>query len=183
MNNISSNELLTLLYQEGNKALYVYKPTPLRLLYHHFEKMTFSRRVRLLLEHFAKGSYRVFYLAVDGDLVGHCVAAAGNRRLKCSSEEDIVLGPYFIDPNCRGRGYAKTLIGWTLEKGGLKYRYAYDYINKSNLPSIRASLACGFELCGELDIEGLLHNLIERNGGEYNIYKYDPAVRQGHSRE
>ena len=171
--NISGSEKLILLYQEGNRAFFAYNPTPFRLLYCHFEKMTFSRRVRLLLEYLAKGSYKVFYLAVDGTLVGHCVAAAGNRRLKRSAEEDVVLGPYFVDPNYRGHGYAKELIRWTLEKGGLQYRYAYDYINKSNLPSIKASQACGFELCGELDIEGFLHNLIERKGGEYNIYRYN----------
>ena len=166
---------ITLIRNTGDFSFYLYRPTPFRLLQHHFEKMTFSRRVRLLLEYFAKGKYNVFYLAKDGVPVGYCVVAPGNRRLKRSSAEDIVLGPYFVDPAFRGKGYAKILIGSVLHDAGLTYCYAYDYIKKDNLPSIKASLACGFELCGELDIEGFLHQLIERSRGAYNIYRYSSA--------
>lgn len=169
---------LRLIYKEGNKAFYEYDPTPFALLYCDFEKMSFPRRIRLLMELFSKGGYKVYYLAVDGVLVGHCVAAYGNRRLKRSSEEDIVLGPYFIDPEHRGHGYAKDLVKMVLEKCTMKYRYAYDYINKNNVPSIKTSVFCGFKLCGELDIEGFLHNLVERPGGEYNIYIYDPSKKK-----
>ena len=165
---------LSLLCREGNKAIYEYTPNPFSLLYHDFEKMTFPRRIRLLMEYFAKGSYKVYYLSVDGNLVGHCVVAYGNRRLKRSSENDIVLGPYFVDPQFRGKGYAKDIIRLTLANTTMSYRYAYDYINKSNIPSAKATLACGFEKCGELDIEGFLHKLVEREGGEYDIFRYTP---------
>lgn len=168
------SEKLVLIYSEGDKLFYEYDPTPFSLLYCHFEKMTFPRRIRLLMEYFAKGKYKVFYLAVNGRLVGHCVVAYGNRRLKCSSEEDIVLGPYFVDPEYRGSGYAKDIVRMTLNHGGLEYRYAYDYINKTNVPSIKTTLFCGFEKCGELDIEGPLHKLVIKQDGEYNIYRYVP---------
>ena len=166
---------LTLLHQEGNKSCYIYEPSPVKLLYRHFEKMTLSRRVRLLLEYFAKGRYKVFYLAVDGELVGHCVVAQGNRRLKCSGTEDIVLGPYFVDPKFRGCGYAKDIVRMTLHNSGINYRYAYDYIKKANIPSVKATLACGFEKCGELDIVGFFHKLVAGKDCEYDIYRYVPA--------
>ena len=169
------NDRMTLIREDGGLSFYEYRPTPFRLLYRHFEKMTLSRRIRLLLEYFAKGKYKVFYLLKDGVPVGPCVVAAGNRRLKMSSQEDIVLGPYFVDPAFRGNGYAKLLISAVLRDGGLSYRYAYDYIKKSNIPSIKATLANGFTLCGELDIEGFFHKLTEREGGDYNIYRYDPS--------
>lgn len=168
---------LTLLYQEGERSFYAYTPTVFRPLYTHFESMTIPRRVRLLLERLGKNSYKVFYLEINGKLVGHCVAAPGGRRLGRSTERDIVLGPYFVDPSCRGKGYAKLLIQWTLKKGGLTYDRVYDYIKKDNHPSRKATLACGFEPCGELDIEGFFHTLVERPGGEYDIFIYDPSQK------
>ncbi len=173
--NVTEGKRMRLLWKKEDLSFYIYDPTPFRLLYRHFERMTVPRRVRLLLEYFAKGKYKVFYLAKDGVPVGHCVVAPGGRRLKSSSREDIVLGPYFVDPAFRGNGYAKLLIGAVLRDGGLSYRYAYDYIKKSNLPSVKATLANGFTLCGELDIEGFFHKLTEREGGDYDIYRYSPS--------
>lgn len=165
---------LNLLYQEGDKAFYSYTPTIFHPLYTHFEPMTISRRVRLLLEWLGKNSYKVFYLEVAGVLVGHCVAAPGGRRLGRSTERDIVLGPYFVDLAHRGKGYSKDLIQWTLHKAGLTYSRAYDYIKKDNHPSRNATLACGFQHCGELNIQGFFHKLVECPGGEYDIFSYDP---------
>ncbi len=177
--NVTESKRMRLLWKKEDLSLYIYDPTPFRLLYRHFERMTVPRRVRLLLEYFAKGKYRVFYLAKDGVPVGHCVVAPGNRRLKTSGKEDIVLGPCYVDPAFRGNGYAKLLIGAALHDGGLSYRYAYDYIKKSNIPSIKATLANGFAPCGELDIEGFFHTMIERESGAYNIYRYDPHAESG----
>ena len=171
---VSERKRLEHLYQEGNIAFYSYKPTVFRPLYTHFEPMTISRRVRLLLERLGKNSYKVFYLEVDGALVGHCVVAPGGRRLGRSVEQDIVLGPYFIAPAYRGRGFAKVLVDWTLHKGGLIYDRAYDYIKKDNHPSRKASLACGFHHCGELNIQGFFHKLVECPWGEYDIFVYAP---------
>lgn len=166
---------LKLLYREGDKAFYSYKPTIFHPLYTHFEPMTLSRRVRLLLERMGKNSYQVFYLEVAGVLVGHCVAAPGGRRLGRSTEKDIVLGPYFVDLPHRGKGYAKDLIHLTLHKGGLTYDCAYDYIKKDNHPSQKATVACDFTRCGELNIQGFFHKLVECPGGEYDIFVYDPS--------
>lgn len=168
---------LCLLYQEGEKKFYSYTPTVFRPLYTHFEPMTLSRRVRLLLEWLGKNSYKVFYLEINGVLVGHCVAAPGGRRLRRSTPEDIVLGPYFVDPCYRGKGYAKELVRLTLQKGGMTYDRAYDYIKKDNHPSRKATLACGFRHCGELNIQGFFHKLVECPGGEYDIFLYDPSMR------
>ena len=173
--NVSARKRLTLLYRDGDMALYSYTPTICRPLYVHFEHMTLSRRVRLLLERLGRNSYVVLYLEVEGALVGHCVVAPGGRRLGRSTENDIVLGPYFIDPSHRGKGYAKILVQWTLHKAGLTYKRAYDYIKKNNHASRKATLACGFKQCGDLDIRGFFHNLVECPDGEYDIFSYDPT--------
>jgi RimJ/RimL family protein N-acetyltransferase len=52
------------------------------------------------------------------------------------------------------------------------YQYAFDYIKKSNVPSIKTSKNCGFKKIGELDKIGIFHTLTEVNNGEYEIYRY-----------
>lgn len=159
----------------GGISLYEYTPSITRPLYMRFEKMTFSRRIRLLLEFLHNGSYTVYYLAVDDVLVGYCVVAGGGRRLKTSVPLDIVLGPYYIDTKQRGKGYSKILIRMVLDYRKGTYQFAYDYIDKTNLPSIKASEACGFVKCGELSICGFFRNLeLCESGGSHNIYKYIP---------
>lgn len=83
-----NSDKLRLLYSEGDRVLYEYKPTLSKLLYFDFEKMRLSRRVRLMLEWLNSKHYMVYYLAINGELVGHCIVAPGGRRLKCSTGKD-----------------------------------------------------------------------------------------------
>lgn len=165
--------------QEGEYTLYEYSPSLLKLYYVDFEPMPLFRRGRLTIEYLHKGHYKVYYLSINGSLVGHCLVAPGGRRLRCSSDNDIVLGPYFIEESERGKGYSEKLIALTLQYYTGEYRYAFDYIKKSNVPSIRASLKCGFEKVGELNKVGLLHKLTQvEEDGEYEIYRVsNPRVR------
>ena len=102
--------------------------------------------------------------------------APGGRRLKCSSAEDIVIGPYYIKKSERGKGYSVRLIRLVLIN--TQFRYAFDWVEKSNTASCRASEACGFKKVGELNVTSHLRKLvIVDNGGEDNIYRYDSSKK------
>lgn len=107
-------EIIQLITVEGRYSIYEYIPTYISPLAVVFEKFKLVRRIRFWSE-LLKGGYKVYYL-VDGDvLVGHCVVTPGGRRLNASTKEDIVLGPYFVDSEFRGKGYAKVLVSMTLK--------------------------------------------------------------------
>jgi RimJ/RimL family protein N-acetyltransferase len=158
--------------RDGEYKLLEFTPTLLKPLYVYFEPMSIVRRIRFFMEYLGKGHYRVFYLEKNGELLGHCVVAPGGRRLNCSSDEDIVIGPYYIKESERGRGYSVRLIRLVLDNA--KFRYAFDWVEKTNTASCRASEACGFVKYGELNVTPYLRRLIiVENGGEDNIYRYD----------
>lgn len=162
---------LRCIYKNENIELHEYIPTLFSPLYCNFELMTFVRRARFLGEYIRKNKYRVYYLLVDGDVVGYCVVTPGGRRLKCSTSSDIVIGPYYIKPCFRGKGFSKKLISLTLKNCGYKYMYAYDWIEKSNTSSIRATEGCGFKKYGELNVVGMLRKLVIVKTGDDYIYR------------
>ena len=159
--------------EDNEFSLYLYKPTLTKPLLFDFESMSLTRRVRYLLEYLRSEHYKVFYLSVRDEFVGFCVVTPGGRRLCYSSRDDIVLGPYYIDESKRGNGYSKELIRLVIENYGRPYHYAYDWIHKDNLPSIKASEACGFVRYGEIKIVGKLRRLVPVNGGGTSwVYQY-----------
>lgn len=115
----------------------------------------------------------VYYLAVHEILVGHCIIAPGSRRLKRSTKQDIVVGPYLIEQNQRRKGYSKPLVQLSLEYCSYEYDSVYAYIAKDNIASIKTIESCGFHICGELDIIGPFHRLVEKSTGDgsYSIYR------------
>lgn len=134
--------------------------------------MWIARYFRFSYELF-KGGYKVYYL-FDGDtLVGHCVVTPGGRRLSVSTKNDIVLGPYFISPQFRGRGYAKVLVKMTLQNCSYNYKNAFDWIHEHNYASIKVSEACGFIPEGhKLNVLGWMRKLVLDENGSFLIYKY-----------
>lgn len=166
----NSNKM-TLVGKDSGYSLYEYTPTFCNPLAINFEKMRFVRRVRFLGE-LLKGGYKVYYL-VDGDtIIGHCVVTPGGRRLSVSTKHDIVLGPYFVALEHRGRGYAKILVRMTLRNCTYNYRYAFDWIHKENISSIRTSESAGMIVAGYLDVVGKVRKLVLNDKGSYVIYKY-----------
>ena len=157
----------------GNTVLYEYLPSLFRPLLVNFEPMSFVRRCRYLLEYMHRGHYRVYYLADHDTAVGFCVVVPGGRKLKLSSREDIVLGPYFVAKSERGKGYSKTLIRAVLEHYPKQYRWAFDWILNTNEPSKRASESCGFRPVASLNITGLMRTPVVVENGMYTVYRYD----------
>lgn len=147
-----------------------YAPTVFKPLDPAFEPMRTVRWLRFFLEYISPGKYRVFYLEKFGVLVGYCVVTPGGRRLKCSTEKDLVLGPYYIKASERGKGYSKELIRLVLEHS--IFEAVYDWIEKDNYASRKASEACGFVPVAELDVTRFLRKLVITEHGKDIVYRY-----------
>lgn len=168
---------MKLIRDEGRVKLYEYKPTLIKPLAINFEKMRVIRRLRFLYEYLHKEHYRVYYLLIGDSFVGHCVVTPGGRRLWMSDKTDIVIGPYFIAPSYRGHGYAQQLLALTLKYCSYNYKRAFDWIEESNVASIKTSEACGMRKEGSrLNVVGLTRKLVEAKDGEDIVYVYDNPI-------
>lgn len=136
---------LTFVGTYGDVEFYKYSPSLLKPYYTDYpqeshpdyEKHT-AHKIRMLLEYIF-GGYSVYYMFSDGEVAGHIVIANGGRRLTVSTKEDVVLGPIFISPDMRGRGFGTLGIKTLLNDLELEYRYAYEFIAESNIASIRTA--------------------------------------------
>ena len=166
------SDRLLFIKKEGAFSLYEYKPTFIIPLLVSFEPLKMIRRFRFWRE-ILSGGYKVYYLAKDDRLVGYCVVAPGGRRLTISKKHDVVLGPYFVAPEHRGKGYAKVLVRMTLDNCTYNYNLAFDWIHKDNYASIKTSEACGFVQEGHrLNVVGIMRKLVLDENGNNIIYKY-----------
>ena len=151
---------------DGDYTLWEYTPSLIKPLYDDIDPLSLIRRIRLMIEKI-QGGYKVFYLEVNGVLVGYNVFAPGGRRLKCSTKQDLVDGPSFVASEQRGKGYVTTLKKRVLNNCCCDYNYVYGWIAKNNIPSIKACIKAGFDVeYGELRIEGLMRNLKQVPKGE-----------------
>ena len=157
--------------------MYLYRPSLFRPLLADGEKIRPVRRLRFLYEYLHLGHYDVYYLADSGELAGYCVVTPGGRRLKCSGKRDIVLGPYYVYEDMRGKGYSEIMISAVLRNYRRDYRCAFDWIAKDNIPSIKATKRCGFKKIGELRVVGKMRRLVMvRENGTSVVYRYkDPG--------
>lgn len=163
---------LRVVKEEGNYSLYEYIPKFSKPMAISFEKMRVVRCLRFWYE-MLKGGYKVYYLADNDTIVGYCVVTPGGRRLSVSKKDDIVVGPYFISPQFRERGYAKALVRMTLNSCTYNYKFAFDWIHKDNYASIKTSEACGFVQEGHrLNVVGIMRKLVLDDNGNNIIYKY-----------
>ncbi len=153
---------------------YFFYPSLAKWYYKNYDKLHVSRWIRLFIEYISKESYFVVYIAKKDEILGYCLVAPGGRRIKCSAHKDIVLGPYYIREEYRGKGYSKYLINAIIRNLGIEFENAYDYIHYTNLPSIKASEACGLQQCQRVNIVGKTRKLIEDPTGEYIVYRYTP---------
>lgn len=164
--------------KENQVVLYEYKPTLLAPFYCDMEPMRFVRRIRLLDEYLRKGHYKVYYLAIDGVLVGYNVLSPGGRRLSFSTSDDIVTGPVFIDPAYRSKGYNKLMKRLCYANCSYDYQYVYGWVDKTNIPSIKSVEKMGFEKVGEVNVVGLRHKLEPAENGACIVYRLPSLKRE-----
>lgn len=161
------------LYEENEMSIYEYNPSMFKPFYINLEPLSFRRRVRLFLAYFS--GFKVYYLKYKDNYVGYCLVQSGkDRRYKFADEKDIMVGPYFIHENYRGQKLSIVLLDFVLNKVKLDFRYAYDYIHKSNVPSIKASKAVGFKFFSDANVSKILRRieLCASGHGEYIILKF-----------
>lgn len=128
-------------------------------------------RLRMMRE-LLKAGYRVVYFSMDGGCVGHLVVGRGGTRIAMSTPEDIVIGPVWIVPSRRNRGYASKAIHFVLHSGLFPYVNAYEFISQSNTASIRTVEKNGFVLAARCSEHGLMRTLREDASGRQLIYRY-----------
>ncbi|MDD2362488.1 MAG: GNAT family N-acetyltransferase [Oscillospiraceae bacterium] len=151
-------------------TIYQYKPTVWKPLLIHMEAIYFRRRIRLFLECFAGNC--VYYLVQNDCFIGYCVVSRGGTfRYQFSTKKDIIVGPYYISESHRGKRLSELLLTQVLAFWKENYEYAYDYIEKSNIASIKASQAVGLEIIQEVNITPFIRKLVIDNEGEYYLLR------------
>ncbi len=161
-------------YRSKAYTFYEYKPTVLRPFYMELEKLYLKRRLRLAIAYFS--GYKVYYVKENERYVGYCVVSQGGAsRYWFSNKADIIVGPYYICPEYRGRKLSELMLDVVLNRLNIDYACAYEYIAKNNRPSIKAAKSIGFYRIKEADVTPLLRNIRPReNGtGTYWIFKLD----------
>lgn len=161
---------------------YIFKPTFLRLYANCYsmEEMppyTYRalHRARMVRE-YLKSRYRVVYMKVGDKTIGHFVVGRGGTRIVMSNPEDIVIGPVWIVPSERNKGYASTGIGFILHQAGFEYINAYEYIHEKNTASIRTVENNGFVLAAKCKRHGMLRSIREDENGDLLVYRYNSKV-------
>lgn len=157
---------------KGSYEIYQYSPTLFKPFYVELEKVSLRRRIRFMIAFFV--GYSVFYLVKDGRYAGYCLVQSGkDSRYKFATENDIIVGPYYISEQYRGQKLSIELLKFILNDSDLNYNNAYDYIDKENLPSLKASKAVGFKHMTDANVTKYTRRLkICKNKGQYAILVY-----------
>ena len=124
--------------------IFKYSPSLFHLFGKYYpEKITLRRIIRFLLA--LPDGYGIYSLVKEGKALGYCTIQNGKSpRFDYTSEKDIVVGPYVIMPEYQGNGLAAKLIYRVLLTNKGKYEYAYAYIKKDNIASIKTCEKLGF---------------------------------------
>lgn len=107
------------------------------------EKITLRRIIRFLLA--MPCGYETYFLIKDNVVEGYCTVQSGkSSRFDYTSENDIIIGPYYILPQYQGKSLATKLIDLILRYKNGSYKYAFAYIKTDNIPSIKTCEKLGF---------------------------------------
>lgn len=163
---------MKLVYQDKKIKLYQFEPKLFRLYNFNLQNHSVITRIRYLIDYLQKGRYVIYYMFFHDNVIGECVITPGGRRLRCSTKNDIVIGgPYFIVPEQRGKGFSELLIKLSLQYCKYDWAYAFDYIKRDNIPSIKTTIKCGFEKVGEININKLTHVMKATEAdGQFFVY-------------
>ena len=139
------------------------------------EPLTTLKRARFALDRIF--GYRVYYIKSlkKGDdpkkYIGYCTVTSGkNPRFFFANKKDIIIGPYFVDEACRGKGWATTLVKTVAGICEKDYTSAYVMIKNDNYSSIKVTEKLGGKLIFHVH-NTKLKRLIKTEEGEYGIYK------------
>lgn len=157
-------------YKKGEYEVLKYSPSIIHPFYDNMDPLSLFSRIRFFIEYFY--GYDVYYLKRDGIIVGYCTVSSGrNTRYWFADERDIIFGPYFIKEEYRGLGLSRILIDIVLNSLGINYRYAYDYIDNKNIPSIRVTQRLGGIKVFNVNINVITRQMRKSQTGQYGIYR------------
>lgn len=160
-------------YEKNGYTIYEYNPTVFKPFHVNMEPLTWKRRIRLLMA--ITSGFKVYYLVDGENYAGYCLVQNGkDKRYKFATQNDILVGPYFVSEKYRGKKLSIFLLDFILKKSDIDFENAYDYIGKDNTPSIKASEAVGFEFYSDARLSKYMRtiSLCSDDQGEYAIYRY-----------
>lgn len=164
----------SVLIRDGFELLQ-YNPTCLKPFYIDMEPTTLMRRFRFLIDLYY--GYKVYYLKQNGVLVGYCTVTNGkNPRFWFAKNEDIIVGPYFIDEKYRGKGFSTMMVDMVIHDCDIKWNNAYLYILNNNKPSIRVVEKLGGRCIFHVH-NTIYRKLVKKEDGEYGIYLIERNAR------
>ena len=166
---------LELLSEFDGFKLFKYKPTLLHMFGGLYpEPVTIRRIIRFGLA--LKCGYEIFYLVDKDKTVAYCTVQSGrSKRFDYSNERDIIIGPYVVIEEYRGQSIASKLIKEVLKIKKGTYNYAFAYIKKENVASIKTCEKVGFEYYSDAVVTPLICNVqkSENNSCKHIIMKYE----------
>ena len=166
-----SKKILECVYSNEEFQILKYKPSLTQLFYIDMEPMTLKRRIRFMVDYIY--GYSVYYLKKCGggtEIIGYCTVTSGkNPRFWFAKSDDIIIGPYYVNPKERGKGYATKMVDAVINHSKLEWKTGYVVIRNNNPSSIYVTQNVGGRILF------YVHNtkskrLIKDPNGECGIY-------------
>ena len=156
---------------------YIYSPSVFSKYWFSYEKddepdywKNFQHSLRML-KLYLFNRYKVLYIVKDNITVGHIVISFNIKEIKGSEKSDIIIGPKWVAPRFRGKGYGTKLLQFALNSNLIDFSNAYEMISISNISSIRVVEKCGYEKYANARKGRFGKILIDENGSWF-LYKY-----------
>lgn len=154
-------------------SIWEYTPTLFRVFLHDSSKPTIKNRIKFFTE-ISRGGCKVYYLFVNDTPVAYAFVSRGGGRCGFANLGDIVIGPYYVFAEFRGKKYSEILVEQLLNHPDLPFINAYEWIAKDNIPSLKCADRVGFSIIGTADLSKYLRRICVRSdmNGKYYILKY-----------
>ena len=106
----------------------------------------------------------------NGKAVGYCLLEPGGGRYTFAKKTNVVIAPYVIAPDARGRGLSKLLVN-TVTNDLFCGSRIWAAVDKDNIPSIRALTKTGFVQYGRASTHGVSRKYVmsEDNEAQYIV--------------
>lgn len=157
--------------------IYMFKPSVFSLYWYGYDEIDQpdywkqkNHRLRMLKLLFVN-KYRVVYGIKDGVVVGHMVVSRNKNEFEGATKRDIVVGPKWTAPSCRGLGYGTIILKSVLDDELFDFEDAYEMISSVNYPSIRVAEKCGYQKVS--NARRAKHGKVKYDdGGSWCVYRY-----------
>lgn len=99
----------------------------------------------------------------------------GGYRYKFVGKKDIIIGPLFVTGTFRRKGYATYMLNKVLYEFEMPYKYAYCFVQKSNVASKKTFSGLGFLKFSDAKYSKYLRKLetCDSEQGNFIIYRFE----------